>query len=392
MAEAPSRQILHVDMDAFYASVEEREDPSLKGKPVVVSGAPDGRGVVSAANYVARRYGVGSAMPAARAKRLCPHAIFIPPRHSLYAEVSRQINAVFKRYTPLVEPLALDEAFLDVTASGKLFGLGLDIARRIKAEIADETSLIASVGVAPNKFLAKLASDLDKPDGLVWVRSGEEQRFLDPLPVKRIWGVGRHSAETLERMGIATIGDLRRVSPEHLAQVFGKHGEHISRLARGLDERPVVPEHAARSISHETTFAEDVKDADEMRAWLVELAEQVASRARRHELQGRTVQIKVRFHDFRTVTRAITLEHATHSSRELRKAVDILFRERLGLTPEPVRLLGVGLSGFNDDGAQQADLFADEEQVRDTTLDDVLDRARTRFGRTALRRGLSPKR
>ena len=392
MSQATGRQILHVDMDAFYASVEEREDPSLVGKPVVVSGAPAGRGVVSAANYVARRYGVGSAMPAARAKRLCPHAVFISPRHALYAEVSRQIHAVFKRYTPLVEPLALDEAFLDVTASGRLFGHGLDIARRIKREIAEETQLVASVGVAPNKFLAKLASDLDKPDGLVWVRAGEEREFLDPLPVKRIWGVGRRSAEVLERMGIITIGDLRRVSPEHLAQVFGKHGEHISRLARGLDERLVVAEHAARSISHETTFAEDVSSPDEMRAWLVELAEQVASRARRLESPGRTVQIKVRFHDFRTITRAITLEHATYSSRELRKAVNLLFAERLGQAAEPVRLLGVGLSGFGDEDAQQGDLFTDEDQTRDTTLDDLLDRARDRFGRAALRRGLAPKR
>ena len=389
---APQREILHVDMDAFYASVEEREDPSLVGKPVIVSGRPDGRGVVSAANYVARRYGVQSAMPAARAVRLCPNGVFLPPRHRLYAEVSREINSVFKHFTPLVEPLALDEAFLDVTGSMRLFGPGIQIARAVKDTILQRTQLIASVGVAPNKFLAKLASDVQKPDALVWVKPGEEQDFLDPLPVRRIWGVGRRTADTLERIGVQTVCDLRAQPLELLEELFGKQGNHIAQLARGVDDRPVVAEHEARSISHETTFAEDVADAAVMRAWLLELADQVASRARKLELSGRTIQIKVRFGDFKTITRSVTLERSTHSSREVRAAVDMLFTERLGVALRPVRLLGAGLSGFGPDGNAQDDLFGDALREKEQVLDDVVDRARGRFGGAALRRGVAPDR
>lgn len=387
----PHREILHVDMDAFYASVEEREDPSLVGQPVIVSGAPDGRGVVSAANYVARKFGVHSAMPAARAYRLCPHGVFIPPRHKLYAEVSRQIHAVFHEFTPLVEPLALDEAFLDVTGSTRLFGTGLEIARCIKAQILSRTQLVASVGLAPNKFLAKLASDVRKPDALVWVKPGEEQAFLDPLPAGRIWGVGKRTREVLERIGVRTIADLRAQPPALLEELFGKQGDHIARLSRGEDDRAVIAEHAARSISHETTFAEDVADAATMRAWLLELADQVASRARRLELKGRTAHIKVRFGDFSTITRSHTIDRATNSSRALRAAVDHLFTERLGVELRPVRLLGAGMSGF-DHREEQVDLFTEAGTERDQKLDDVVDRARGRFGSEALRRGVAPKR
>jgi DNA polymerase IV len=392
MSTSQVRQILHVDMDAFYASVEEREDPSLVGRPVIVAGAPDGRGVVSAANYVARTFGVHSAMPAARALRLCPDGVFLPPRHQLYAAVSRDIHQVFKRYTPLIEPLALDEAFLDVTGCERLFGTGLVIARNIKREILEETGLVASVGIAPNKFLAKLAGDVRKPDALVEVRLGGERAFLDPLPVSRIWGVGKRSGEILARIGVCTIADLRAQPEALLQEIFGRSGEQIARLARGIDNREVIAEHEARSISHETTFAQDLTDAVMMRAWLLELTEQVASRARRLQLRGCTVQIKVRFGSFRTITRSVTLERATHASSEIRAAVETLWFQRLGVELEPVRLLGVGISGFGSAASQQVDLFSDPQRERNATLDTVLDQANQKFGGVVLRRGLAPPR
>ena len=392
MKLAIQRQILHVDMDAYYASVEQREDPSLAGKPVIVAGATAGRGVVSAANYVAREYGVHSAMPAARALRLCPHGVFLPPRHQLYAEISREIHEIFRHYTPLVEPLALDEAFLDVTGSVRLFGPALKIGREIKHEILLQTGLVASVGVAPNKFLAKLAGDVRKPDALVEVLRGQEQAFLDPLPVSRIWGLGKRSAEILQRIGVHSIAQLRAQPEALVKELFGRGGEQVARLAQGIDEREVIAEHEARSISHETTFAEDLTDTAVMRGWLLELCAQVASRARRLELRGRTVQIKVRFGSFKTITRSITLERATFTTSELRAAVETLWGERLGVPLEPIRLLGVGLAGFDGPVHEQADLFADPAAERNRTLDSVLDTANERFGAAALRRGVAPSR
>jgi len=235
--------ILHVDMDAFYASVEERDRPDLRGRPVIVGGDAERRGVVSAANYAARRYGVHSAMPMATARRLCPHAVYLHPRIGYYAEIAEQIRAIFDRYTPLVEPLSLDEAFLDVTGSGALFGTAVEIGGRIKDEIRRELRLVASVGVAPNKFLAKLASDLEKPDGFVVVEPEGVQAFLDPLPVERLWGVGRVSSEALHRLGIRTVGQLRLWSCEALAARFGQAGQHLWQLAHGIDDRRVVPDH-----------------------------------------------------------------------------------------------------------------------------------------------------
>ena len=242
--------ILHVDMDAFYASVEERDRPELAGKPLIVGGTPDGRGVVAAANYVVRQFGVHSAMPTATALKLCPDAIVLSPRLDHYAEVSAEIREIFVRYTPLVEPLSLDEAFLDVTGSERLFGPAVEIAHRIRREIRQELRLVASVGVAPNKFLAKIASDLDKPDGLVVVDPDRVQEFLDPLSVGRIWGVGRVTGETFSWLGVQTIADLRQLSVETLRQHFGSSGEHFWKLAHGIDDRPVVPDRETKSISN----------------------------------------------------------------------------------------------------------------------------------------------
>ena len=246
--------ILHVDMDAFYASVEEREDPSLRGKPLIVGGSAEGRGVVAAANYAARKFGVHSAMPAARAKQLCPQAVFIKPRIDYYATVSRQIREIFESFTSQIEPLSLDEAFLDVSGSESLFGASAQIGRQIKQLIRERLQLVASVGVAPNKFLAKIASDLEKPDGFVIVEADQIQAFLDPLPVGRLWGVGKVTGRAFERLGIRTIGQLRQLSVESLDELFGTAGEHYWRLAHGIDDRRVTPDREAKSISNETTF------------------------------------------------------------------------------------------------------------------------------------------
>jgi DNA polymerase-4 len=380
--------ILHVDMDAFYASVEERDRPELVGKPVIVGGTPEGRGVVAAANYVARTFGVHSAMPAVTAKRLCPQAIFLRSRMEYYAEVSEQIRAIFHRYTPLVEPLSLDEAFLDVTGSEALFGPSDSIGRKIKQEIHDELRLVASVGVAPNKFLAKLASDLEKPDGFVIVEQSSVQDFLDGLPVSRLWGVGKVTNRAFERLHVRTVGQLRQLPVEILRDHFGSAGEHLWALAGGIDDRAVVPEREAKSISHETTFTTDLDDRETLGAWLLELSEQVACRLRRRRLKGRTIQIKVRFDDFQTITRAQTLPEATNVTHDIWRTATRMFAERLPARPLRIRLLGVGVSGFGESQWAQSTLFSDERNERNKRLDQVADQIRDTFGTSSLQRAL----
>ncbi len=380
--------ILHVDMDAFYASVEERDQPALVGRPVVVGGTPEGRGVVAAANYVAREFGVHSALPAATAKRLCPHAVFLRPRMEHYAEVSEQIRAVFERYTPLVEPLSLDEAFLDVTGSQSLYGSATTIAQSIRHDIREGLSLVASVGVAPNKFLAKIASDLEKPDGFVIVDPDRIQEFLDPLPVGRLWGVGRVTGRIFDRLRVRTISQLRQLPVELLRDHFGAGGEHLWELARGIDQRPVIPEHEAKSISHEKTFARDLEDPEVLRAWLLELSEQVACRLRRHGLKGRTVHLKVRFDDFRTVTRAQTLSEPTNGTQEIWQTVTTMLDERMPSRRLRVRLLGVGASGLGHGKQVQLSLFSDQDHERQSRLDEVADSIKQKFGSSSLQRGL----
>lgn len=378
--------ILHVDMDAFYASIKERDDPSLVGKPVIVGGSAEGRGVVAAANYEVRKFGVHSAMASSRAKRLCPHAVFIKPRMSHYAEISEQIRAIFEEFTPLVEPLSLDESFLDATSSESLFGSAANIGRQIKHRIRSELRLVASVGVAPNKFVSKIASDFNKPDGFVVVEPDNVQAFLDPLPVGRLWGVGKVTGQVFDRLGIRTIGQLRQFPIATLNDLFGSSGEHFWRLAHGLDDRQVVPDREAKSISHETTFAENIAERDILQVWLMELAEQVARRLRRYALKGRTIELKVRFADFQTITRSLTLPEPTSITQELLQAGTQLLT-KLPQHHLPVRLLGFGVKGFDDTGRSQRQLFDEPDRERHRQLDRVADQISAKFGKLAIRRG-----
>ena len=378
--------ILHIDMDAFYASVEERDRPGLRGKPMVVGGNPDKRGVVAAANYAARYFGIHSAMPTVQAKRLCPHLIVLPPRHAYYAQISKQIRDIFHRYTPLVEPLSLDEAFLDVTHSQQLFGEAARIGWRIKREIRDELTLTASVGVAHNKFLAKLASDASKPDGFLVITPANAQAFLDPQPVSKLWGVGKVGNRRLEKQGINTIRDLRETPRAVLDELFGSWGETLKELAQGLDDRAVIPDHNAKSVSHETTFAEDITDVEALRSWLLDLTRQVASRLRTNHLRGRTVHLKIRFANFRTITRSHTFLHPTDVTQELWNAAAAMLTKNLPFPTPGVRLLGFSVSGFDNAESRQADLFSEPENARNVRLDTVSDWIQKRFGTAALAR------
>ena len=380
--------IIHVDMDAFYASVEIRDNPRLHGKPVIV-GAPERRGVVSAASYEARKFGVHSAMPSTMAKRLCPHAVFLPVRMNHYAAISQQIREIFHRFTPLVEPLSLDEAFLDASGSEKLFGSSEEIARQIKSQIQDELNLVASAGVAPNKFLAKIASDLDKPDGFVVVAEGGEQAFLDPLPIKRIWGIGKKGQERFHRLGITTVKQLRSVSLADMSQHFGRLGEHCWRLANCTDDRLVVPDRDAKSISHETTFHEDVSDREHLRAVVVQLCDLVARRLRRNEIVGGTLQMKIRYSDFRTISRAQKLAPPSNVTEDIRQtAVDVF--ERAIPEPIPIRLIGVGVNHLRDANIKrQKSLFDEPEHEMHSKLDAVRDEIQDQFGAAGIKRGSS---
>jgi len=379
--------ILHVDMDAFYASVEERDRPELVGKPVIVGGSREGRGVVSAANYVARQYGVHSALPMVTALRYCPRAIVLPVRMEHYAAISRQIREIFHRYTPLVEPLSLDEAFLDVRGSETLFGSAAEIGHRIQSDIWNETRLVASIGVAPNKFLAKIASDLEKPNGFVEVTANGIQQFLNPLPVKRIWGVGKRAEEMLAKIGVTTIEQLCKTPLASLRQCFGDStANHLHELAHGRDSRSVVPDREARSISNETTFPIDVTDVDVLRSCLLGLTEQVSRRLRRHQLYGRTVHLKVRYSDFRTLSRAHSLPNPSHSTSEIWDAVSEHLLPRVDLHAQPVRLVGVGLSSLGTTRERQKTLF-DDHSERDSEIDSATDAIREKFGGGAIQRG-----
>jgi len=389
MAEPPSRTILHADMDAFYASIEQRDNPDLRGKPVIVGGTGR-RGVVAAASYESRRFGVHSAMPTARAKRLCPQGIFVPPRMEVYAEVSEQIHAVFLEFTPLVEPLSLDEAFLDVTGCEALFGDGPTIAAKIKDTVRARTRLTISVGVASSKYVAKVASDLQKPDGLVVVSPGTEREFLRDMSVTRLWGVGPKTKERFHTLGVDKIGDLQRLSLEAAVRLLGENqGNHYWHLAQGLDHRGVEPRREARSISHEVTFDVDVGARDHCHKVLLQLSGLVGRRLRNNHLRGRVVRLKLRDPDFTTCTRQRKLDAATDDDQLIYRTVRALFdraRERMA----PVRLLGVAMADLVATDAGGTTIPGGLFTVRETDQDRLLkamDKIRDRFGEDAIHHG-----
>ncbi|MDF1743179.1 MAG: DNA polymerase IV [Gimesia sp.] len=381
------RTILHVDMDAFYASIEERDHPELKRGPIIVGGQAEHRGVVSAANYVAREYGVHSAMPMKTARQLCPHAHYFPVRMKDYAEVSHSIQNIFRKYTPLVEPLSLDEAFLDVSGSQLLFGSGPDIAVSIKQEIKESLNLIASVGVAPNKFLAKIASDAEKPDGMVIVEPDSIHEFLDPLPISRVWGIGKVASKRFANLGVQTIAQLRALDAKLLCELFGEQGQHLWELSRGIDDRSVISDRQAKSISRETTFSQDVTDVEVLKTVLIELVEDVARRLRKNELRGKTIHLKIRYDDFSTFTRALTLNHPTDITNEIEESALHLLKNRLPERALSIRLIGVGVTGFDTGALQQRSLFEETDQQKHSRLDEVKDQIANRFGTESLKRG-----
>ena len=373
--------ILHVDMDAFYAAIEQRDRPELRGKPVVVGGSSR-RGVVTAASYEARRYGIHSAMPGRRAAELCPDVVFIRGRMNQYVNVGRQVREIFHRYTPIVQPLSLDEAFLDVSGTRRLHGEADQIGRAIKDAIQHELHLTASVGIAPLKFVAKIASDLNKPDGLVEVGRNQVIEFLDPLPVSRLWGVGRVGREKLARLNLHRIGDIRTFDEQILREKFGSWGQHLWRLANGIDARKVVPDHQAKQISHERTFSDDISDEPMLRAVVSHLCEQIGYRMRRHGRQAKSVGIKYRRDDFRTFTRSHSFAESTNSTHEIYRGASALLSQMRRLQPRPVRLIGVSVGSLSPAGKpRQLSLFdrhhgESSQQEVDKVIDAVSEQIR----------------
>lgn len=378
-------------MDAFFASVELLRHPELRGQPIIVGGSGD-RGVVAAASYEARHFGIYSAMPSTRARRLCPHAVFLPGDHHHYGEVSERVMTIFRSFTPLVEPISLDEAFLDVTGALRLLGAAPDIAAAIRTRVQAEEGLTCSVGVAPNKFLAKLASEAAKPTasrqgpvpglGVKVIESGEELAFLHPLPVQALWGVGPKTLDKLRSRGIEKVADLADLSEDEAAMFLGNaNGRHLHRLSRAIDDRAVVPELQPKSVGHEETFARDHTELDTLQREAVRMADAVAQRLRNHRLSGRTVTIKVRFHDFRTITRSVTLTAAVDTGPTIARAAKELLDD---IDPSSgVRLLGVSVSNLADDAARQLSL----EEVEHPGWDDAskaVDDIRHRFGDDAI--------
>lgn len=385
-ATEPVRSILHVDMDAFYASVEQRDNPELRGKPVVVGGS--NRGVVAAASYESRVFGIRSAMPMAEARRRCPDLCRVAPRMSHYQAVSRKIFAIFREFTPLVEGLSLDEAFLDVTASRKLFGSGQRIAQAIKDRIHERTQLTASVGVAGNKLVAKIASDLEKPDGLVVITPDNLHERLDPLPVAVIPGLGKETQARLKRIGVCTIADLRRAKDRDLEPVFGRFTQKTRDRAAGIDDRPVVPSRAEKSISAEETYDVDLADRSDMERQLLRLAERTSGRLRKAGLAAGTVQIKIRRSDFQTCTRQTSLQPPGNGTDQIFELARGLLRGWLAQNPGArVRLLGLG--GSNLGPAGQDDLFAGQAADPGTEVDRTVDQIRDRFGSASVSRARS---
>jgi DNA polymerase-4 len=353
-----------------------------------VGGTAEQRGVVAAASYEVRKYGVRSAMSSYRARQLCPHAVFIPPRMGHYVKYSKKIFAILREYTPLVEPLSIDEAFLDVSGSRKLFGPATEIGRTIKHRIKEEVGLTASVGVAPNKFLAKLASDLEKPDGFVVIRPGEAESRLAPLPVSRLWGVGKVTQRQLAGQGVKTIQDLLDLPAHRLEGIVGTYTARLRRLARGIDDRPVVVGESSKSIGAETTFAEDIADPDRLRDITDSLAVRVARRLRKEGYRAHVIHLKARYADFTTVTRATTIPIATATTQELVHTARELLETRLDRQGRALRLLGVSLSGLVRPAEGEPELFPDTAREQNERVDHLLDALQERFGSGSIWRGI----
>ena len=386
--------IIHIDMDAFYASVEERENPAICGKPLIVGGHPERRGVVSAANYPARKFGIHSAMPTAQAVRKCPDLLILPPRHDLYRAVSKQIINIFSRYTPIIEPLSLDEAFLDCSGSERLYGDAVAIGKSIKSDISGELRLIASVGIAPNKFVAKLASAHAKPDGFTVIMKDQVQAFLDPQPIGRLWGIGKVGSARFKACGIRTVGELRQADPSLIKNLLGHDSTKIRNLACGIDERKVIPDSEVKSISQETTFTQDVSDYAAIESTAMYLTESVCYRLRDAELEAGVIKLKIRYSDFNTISRSRTLESASNSTQDAWNIVRSLIADELQNQAFKIRLIGVGCSGFNSEPSQQTSLFDILEQDGDDgnpadLVDQLTDEIRNRFGRDMIQLGRS---
>ena len=363
--------ILHADMDAFFSAVEQRENPELKGKPVIVGGVNlSNRGVVSTASYEARKFGVHSAMPVAQAKKLCPDGIYIPSRHDLYKKISEEIFAILQKYTPLVEKISIDEAFLDVKGCERLYGNAVEIAQQIKEEVKEKTELTISVGVSVNKFLAKLASDYDKPDGLTVIKKDDIKNFMRNLDIDKIWGVGEVFAAKLAEENVYRVSDIWSYSLEELKNKFGKAGVKLFFLSRGMDKREVKSQTEIKSISHEETFAENINNQDKLFAYLFKMSEKVSFRLHSNSLKVTTVFIKVRYSDFSTYSRQKSLKVAVNSSEEIYQTAKKLLNQNQ-LLNKPLRLLGIGVSNLCQEGKEQLNLFADTDDQLDQTIDQL---------------------
>lgn len=374
-----SRVIIHVDMDAFYASIEQRDNPEYRGKPLIIGGKSR-RGVVSTASYEARKYGIHSAMPITKAYQLCPQAIFLSPNIPKYKKTSQEIMQIFHNFTPLVEPLSLDEAFLDVTNSQRLFGSPQEIARKIKEKIKDTLGLTCSIGIAENKFLAKMASDMRKPDGIFIIKKEETAEKIWPLPVQKLWGVGPKIAEVLAQINIKTIGELAQCEEDLLFRKLGAGGRDLHKLARGIDERPVEAYREPKSIGQEITFAKDTNNQEELVKCLLDLSSQVGRRLRKSGYQGKTISLKIRFNNFKTLNRSHTLNFYTDRDNDIYAECFKLFKNNY-ISGTLLRLLGVTVSNLikTEENNQQLAFFTDK-QVKDKHLYKILDNINSKYG------------
>lgn len=385
----PSKIIAHIDMDAFFAAVEQRDNPAIRGKPVVVGADPKGgrgRGVVSTCSYEARKFGIHSAMPISTAFKLCPQAIFLPGHMSKYQQVSDQIFDILYDFTPDIEPISVDEAFLDITGSFHFYQTPFKTCQKIKERIKKETQLTASIGIAPIKMAAKIASDICKPDGLLEITPEKLFDFLWPLDIGRLWGVGVKTKEALNRMKIKTVGDLAHASREELVSHLGEHGDHLFALANGVDGRDVKVEEEIKSVSHEHTFETDTGDKDLLSETILDLSQRVSRRLRKHELKGKNVTLKIRLSGFKTFTRAATLPERTNFTDTINKVAKELFREfyKSGMK---VRLLGVRISHFEDQYIKES-LFESPGSARLEKIHKAVDTIKNKFGEDAIKRGL----